>query len=103
MQGGQFNAHAFRIMARNWPAYFCAGLAALRCLWKCRVLKAAGGGVPNKLLQPPPDAYVSRAQGSGDGRDGIATCGHALRQLSLAQGMHCAIHFLPNGIWRGSV
>jgi len=84
MQGGQFGARALRIMARNWPAHFYAGWAALRCLLQVPGIES-GGGLANKLLQLPPDTHISRAQGAGDGRDGIAKRGRALRKRSMAR------------------
>ena len=102
MQGGQFGARALRIMARNWPARFCAGWAALRCLWQVPGIES-GGGLANNLLQPPPDTDISRAQGAGDGRDAIAARGQALRQLGLARTGIAPAQALANGIRRGSV
>jgi len=83
-QGGQFGARALRIMARNWLARFCAGWAALRCLWQVPGIES-GGGVTNKLLQPPPETHLNRAQGPGDGGDGIAARRQALRNPFLAR------------------
>ena len=83
-QDGQFGARALRVMARNWPARFCADWAALLCLWQVPGIES-GGGLANKLFQPSPDTHVSRAQGAGDGGEGIATRGHGLRKPFLGQ------------------